>query len=329
MYSKINYTIVGVFVVVFSVALVAFGLWLSKYSNANDYKLYKIYFNENVSGLNVDSAVKLKGVDIGKVASISIDPKDINRVQTIVKIKKDIPIKEDMVAYLEPIGITGLLNIVIEGGTNKSKELLAKNGEIPVIKSRPSWLVDTKNSVANISKNLNESLLRLNKLLNEENIQNFSQTIANIKTISLKTVSLESNISKVIQNTDKTLAILKQKIEAFNIAHFNKLIKDSDKLVLSSKKLVVNTNKKLNLLTKKTLPLLKSFKKSSDTLRVVVTKVKKGLDRGNYNLKAIFEPMTIDLRLLTNSVNFLIRELEQSPSDMILKSRKRRKGPGE
>ncbi len=319
MYSKINYTLVGLFVTLFSIALLAFGFWLAKYSNTNEYKLYKIYFTENVSGLNVDSSVKLKGVEVGKVVSIRIDPNNIDRVEVLVKIKKDVPIKEDMVAYLEPIGITGLLSIVIDGGSNKSKPLVSKNGEIPVIKSRPSWLVNTKNSVANIAKNLNESLLRINMLLDKKNIQNISETIANIKDISLQTKelqkSLESNISSLVGNSNNAILTLKEKIKELNVKSFNHLVWEA--------------NRDIRLLTKKTIPMLNSFKKSSDRFRIVVNKVYRGLNRGNYNLKAIFEPMTIDLRVLTNSINSLVREIQESPSDILFKSRKTRKGPGE
>ncbi len=315
MYSKINYTIVGLFVTLFTVALFAFGFWLAKYSNSNEYKLYKIYFSENVSGLNVDSSVKLKGVEIGKVASIKIDPKNINRVEVIVKIQKDVPIKEDMVAYLEPIGITGLLSIIIDGGSNSSKPLLAKDGTIPVIKSRPSWLVNTKNSVANIAKNLNETLLRFNQLLDKNNIQNISETITNIKDLSSHTKKLEKALEDLVRNSNNTIITLNRKVQDLNVTLFNTLAKES--------------YSDLVLLRKHTLPLLKSLQKSSDRFRAVVNRVDKGLKRGNYNLKAIFEPMTIDLRVLTNSVNSLVREIEQSPSDLIFKSRKTIKGPGE
>jgi len=315
MYSKINYTIVGLFVTIFTIALFAFGFWLAKYSNANEYKLYKIYFNENVSGLNVDSSVKLKGVEVGKVVSIKIDSNNINRVEVLVKIKKDVPIKSDMVAYLEPIGITGLLSIVIDGGSNSSPELRAKNGAIPVIKSRPSWLVNTKNSVANIAKNLNETLLRFNQLLEAKNIQNFATIMANIKDISAQTKILEQNLTTLIQNSNQAIITLNKKVQDLDIQAFNTL--------------AYTSQKDIELLTKQTLPMLKSIQQSSNRFKLVVNRVYKGLKRGNYNLKAIFEPMTIDLRVLTNSINALVREIEQSPNDILFKSRKTIKGPGE
>ncbi len=315
MYSKINYTIVGIFVTIFTVALFAFAFWLSKNTNSNDYKLYKIYFKENVSGLHVDSSVKLKGVDIGKVVSIDIDKKNLQRVEVLVKIKKDIPITKNMVAYLEPVGITGLLNIVIEGGSSKYPLLKSINGKIPVIKSRPSWIVSTKNSVTNISKNLNESLIKFNKLLDMNNINNFSITLENLKDISFETKNLEKNLTKILKNTNKTILVLNNKLEELDIKRVNQLF--------------LNFDKNMKLLTKNTIPMLKSIKNSSDSFKIVVKKVNKGLDRGNYNLKAIFEPSVVDLRILTNSITNLVRDIQNSPSDFLFKSREIRKGPGE
>ena len=317
MYNKINYTLVGIFVFLFGVGLFAFGFWLAKYDVKDDYKLYKIYFSENVSGLSRDSSVKLRGVDVGKVVSIRIDPKNVERVEVLVKIKKDVPIKEDMRAHLEMIGVTGLLSVVIDGGSNASKELMAKNGEIPVIKTEPSWFDSAKDNVTNLAHNLNQLLKRSQKLLDDENIKNFSQTLKNLEEITENAKVLKDSTLKAIQKADglmdsyKTLAdVSKKEIKRMG-NNFNVITKD------------------FHTISKSLKPTIRSITKSSNSINRVVIKLNKGLNRGDYNLRAIFEPLTIDTRLLTNEISSLVRQISRSPSDIIFKSRKSIKGPGE
>ena len=42
MYSKINYTVVGLFVSLFTIALLAFGFWLAKYGFEEKYDRYTL-----------------------------------------------------------------------------------------------------------------------------------------------------------------------------------------------------------------------------------------------------------------------------------------------
>ena len=94
MYSRVKYTIVGIFVLLFGAGLVAFTFWLAKYGIQNDYKVYKLYMTESVSGLSKDSTVRLHGVDVGHVSDIRIDPNNVKRIEIRVKIRSDVPIKK-------------------------------------------------------------------------------------------------------------------------------------------------------------------------------------------------------------------------------------------
>jgi len=67
MYSRVNYTIVGIFVLLFGIGTVLFSFWLAKYGFRQPYDTYRLYMYESVSGLSKDSIVKLRGVDVGRV----------------------------------------------------------------------------------------------------------------------------------------------------------------------------------------------------------------------------------------------------------------------
>ena len=70
--SKVNNTLVGLFVIILSIALVASILWLSVSTDNKYYNTYQIYMQESVSGLNRQAAVKYRGVEVGTVRDIAL-----------------------------------------------------------------------------------------------------------------------------------------------------------------------------------------------------------------------------------------------------------------
>ena len=74
MESKVNYTAVGLFVVILSAALIGLGLWIGADISPKDYRRYDAFFNESVSGLNANAPVKYRGVTVGRVSHIQLSP---------------------------------------------------------------------------------------------------------------------------------------------------------------------------------------------------------------------------------------------------------------
>ncbi len=102
-----NYAIVGAFVLGLGAVLVAGVLWLaSGGAFGTKYDLYLAIEDESVAGLNVNAPVKYKGVDVGKVRSIRLDPVNPERVNLIFAIERGTPIKEDTLAVLKTQGLT-------------------------------------------------------------------------------------------------------------------------------------------------------------------------------------------------------------------------------
>jgi len=303
MYSRVNYTVVGIFVLLFGAGLVGFTFWLAKYGIQNEYTLYKLYMKESVSGLSKDSTVRLRGVDVGHVSEIRIDPDDIERIEVVLKIRSDVPIKEDMVAHTEMLGITGLLAIDISGGTNGSKLLKAKDGEIPVIKTAPSWFSKTTKGIGTLAEDLTDLLQRAERVMDDKNIEAFGNILENTDKFSSKAVHILDDFNKTLQTYEVS-------------------IKDLDKEIHSA-------STDFTRITDNTIPVLKSLQKATKNFNRLTLEAEKSLNRGDYNIKETFEPMLVDIGILTEQLTNLTRELQQNPSDMLFRSRKRRRGPGE
>jgi phospholipid/cholesterol/gamma-HCH transport system substrate-binding protein len=92
METRINYMLVGLFVIVASCGLVVAGFWLSIGLSQKQFSTYVVYLDESASGLNVKSPVKYNGVQVGNVGTIKLDNKDPNRVEVFLNIEKGVPI---------------------------------------------------------------------------------------------------------------------------------------------------------------------------------------------------------------------------------------------
>ncbi len=76
MEREANYAAVGAFVVLVVVMAVLFVYWYSDAREHRDYTRYEVYFEGSVSGLERGAPVRYLGVDVGRVYSMRIDPRD-------------------------------------------------------------------------------------------------------------------------------------------------------------------------------------------------------------------------------------------------------------
>ncbi len=307
MYSRVNYTLIGIFVLLLSSGILYFAFWLGGKGSDSDNKIYMLRMKESISGLSKDSGVKLKGVDIGTVKDISVNPKNIEEIEILLSIKKNIPIKEDMRGVVKMFGLTGLSYVEITGGSNSAKNIVSIDGKIPVIKAGDSILVNLESKLKDISNKLVDVLDKSNKLLSDENIEHLSSTLENIDKITARGIGTEVKIDSLMTEVNTTVKDFRVSLE---------------KLTVGYDKLALNLNSELP-------PLTKSVKQTSDNIDSLSTEIGKTLKRGDYDFKKILQPSINDIETLSTELERLIRELRQSPSDVLFKSRNKRKGPGE
>jgi phospholipid/cholesterol/gamma-HCH transport system substrate-binding protein len=136
-----HYFFEGLFIIVFFVAAAIVAVWLGS-TGRHDDLVYRIHFNDSVSGLAVGDPVKFRGIDVGTVKSMSIDPDNSRLVLVDVRLRKETPVKTDTRASLALKGITGVVFIELNGGDPAAKTLLAATpaGEVPEIPSEKTGL---------------------------------------------------------------------------------------------------------------------------------------------------------------------------------------------
>ncbi|MBU0924080.1 MCE family protein [bacterium] len=298
--TKINFFKIGIFILIFTLMLLAVIFWLGKYGfEKKKFDEYTIYFKESISGLNVGSAIKYKGFEVGNVNEIKINPNNSEEIELNILIQKGTPIKEDNYAILGNLGITGLKYIELKGGTNDSPLLKENEAGIKIIQSKTSDLVSLFDSTQDITQEFMLVLNQIKKVLDDKNIDKFS----NILTKS------ENSASKIEQLSDYLIK---------NEKKIDLLLKDISNLVKTSNESFISVNKSAT-----------SFKELSNEFL-------KELKDGNFNLKELSAESFDRLNKVLDSLDEtlvetqnLINEIEQSPSDLIFKQKSIKYGPGE
>lgn len=175
METKANYVLIGSFTILVTVLLLGFALWAAKYSSDKTWQRYQVIFNEPVTGLTEGSSVQYNGISVGTVERLKLDVQDPRRVQALLKLEADAPVKLDTRAKMSQAGLTGSPFIQLTGGSPRAALLRPRDrDEVPVILTEPSAL-------QNIADTANKLVARLDQALSEENIKRISDTLENLR----------------------------------------------------------------------------------------------------------------------------------------------------
>ena len=213
METKVNYAVVGAFVLVLGSALLAGILWIaSGGSLQKKYDLYLAIEEESVAGLNVNAPVKYNGVDVGKVKNIQLDLEHPQRVLLLLAIERGTPIKQDTVAVLKVQGLTGIAYLELNGGALTALPLLAEEGEpCPVIQTKPSLGARLETILTNVLAKLDTTSNNVNAVLSDENRKALSSALADIAavthTLAARTEALDSVVADAARTMKNTASI--------------------------------------------------------------------------------------------------------------------------
>ena len=319
MNNRVNYSLIG-FLVLFALStMMVFGYWLLKPSKEVEMKVYAIYFDESVSGLNIDAPVKYKGINVGKVIALNINPKNSEQVEILITVLKSTPIKISTVAQLTSQGITGLSYINLSFGDESSEFLKAQKGqEYPVIKTIPSLLIKIENTVGDLTLNLSDTLQRTRELLKEENQAEFSLLLKNSAIF----------VSKMNQTLDdETIVNLQQTMK-----NLNNVSKRLDEMMPRVEKLIENSVAWEDSVSASFASIMKSYVGIAGSMNTF----NKALQSGDFNLKDMSSDILptmnntlLDMQSLIIKMQETLSKHERSPSDILFMQEQIKKGPGE
>ena len=216
-----NYTLVGAFVILLVSAITISIIWLSSGLSTVNYKYYRVYSQESVSGLNLDAAVEFNGVNVGEVREISIDQTNPHLVRLLLKIKEDTPVTQGTVASVTSKGLTGIAFLALKDEGNDLRPLTVEPGEeYPIIPTSPSIFMRLDSALSSLTKNFETIAHSFNALLDKENLKSFKSILNNLNQFSLSLANNTERLNTIMKNTSAASAqltpMLKYGNEAMN-----------------------------------------------------------------------------------------------------------------
>ncbi len=204
--TKVNYTVVGIFVVLLGAALIGVIFWLSAERHSKVYNTYTVYMDEAVSGLNLQSSVKFNGVNVGYVDAMTLSIKHPQQVQVLLEIQQGAPVTTSTVATLMAQGVTGLTYIGLENKTADAPPLKStKKPPYPVIKSEPSLLVQLNDALREITSNIKTLTTSVSQVFNQKNQQHLSEILNNMAEFTHTLASNSADLDSAIQSAEHLL----------------------------------------------------------------------------------------------------------------------------
>ena len=208
MASQKHYAVIGTFVIVMGTAFIGITLWLAFGDITKDYRTYLIYMEESVSGLYVDAPVKFRGVEVGRVDALDLDPDDPRKVRITLAIEARVPINVDTVATLAFQGLTGIASVDLSGGQADSPLLQPKPGDdYPILQTGPSLFTRFDAVVSELIANLNRVAGDTHELMSAKNLDNSEKILANLESVTgalaAQRAALQSGIEDLAELLDK------------------------------------------------------------------------------------------------------------------------------
>jgi phospholipid/cholesterol/gamma-HCH transport system substrate-binding protein len=308
MEEKVNFAVVGVFVLALGAALIAGVLWLSSGgAYRKTYDTYQTYMDESVSGLSRDAPVRYRGVEVGRVRRMALAAAHVEQVQLTLEIERGTPVKQDTVAVLRVQGLTGIAYVELSGGSQDSPELQARPGEAyPVIRSGPSLMVRLDSSITTLLTNVNRTSERLNALLDEDTRREFKQTLADLRVVSRTLAARSSTIDSSLANAARTLD---------NTARFSA---DLPRLVERIQKSADGFDR-----------MTKDIAGAGSGANATLAGARADLQQATAETLPDVRQLVAELRELTGSLRRFSEQLEQNPNLLLFGKPAPERGPGE
>jgi phospholipid/cholesterol/gamma-HCH transport system substrate-binding protein len=320
MEPKVNFTLVGVFVFLLGAALIGGVLWLSRADYRGVYDRYYVYMTESVSGVSADASVKYRGVDVGRVKEIVLNPKNPEEVRLALDLAHGTPIKEDTVAVLETQGLTGLTTVNLMGGTRDSPPLTAKPGEdYPVIKARPSFFfrldsaisrILTDQSLPVLLRNLNSLASDARGLIDAQSRADLKRTLQNLASLTQILASHREELGAAIAKADAVLD---------RFAALGETMDDQVPKILDQAKSSIQSFQRM----------IRDIARTSASIQSAFDGNRADLDQFTRQTLPETGALVSELRQLTATLQRLAQELESDPSALLFGRAHPTRGPGE
>lgn len=196
MENKAHAIAAGIFVVAVFALLVMLAFWLKR--DSGDRQVFELSSSEGVTGLQPQANVRYKGVMVGRVTAIGLDPDVTGNVLVRIAVDTGTPVTRTTFASLAFQGVTGLAFIQLDDVPG-AREPLSTNAESPArIPIRPSLMSRLSDQGTHLLGQIELTTKRLNALLTPDNQKKLLQSVVNLGQAGLAISQLSQRAEQVL-----------------------------------------------------------------------------------------------------------------------------------
>ena len=224
MESRAYALITGLFVLGIAGCIVVWAHWLAKTPIARTD--YRVVATGPVAGLNPEAQVRYRGMGVGRVSTIVLDPKDPRRILVNIEVDNNIPVTKGTYAQLGMEGITGIayVHLLDDYKDMQPKEKGADGvAEVPL---RPSFFDALSDGAEGAIKDARELMTNLNSLLTPENRKILANTLVSLERTSANLESASARLPATITRVDSWLSEENRKLAVGTLENLNESAKE-------------------------------------------------------------------------------------------------------
>ena len=196
----------------------------------------------DINGLGAQSRVRYRGMAVGSVRAVAIDPEDLRTLLVRIAVPADLPLARGTTAALGTLGVTGLAFVQLDDRGVDRRPLAAAAGEVPRIALQPGLvealsgralaaldqfqalgerlqgaLASLESAAAGVDRGVAElpaTLAALRAALSAGNIARITSVLGNLERGSAEAVPAVAELRRLIVRIDQAAARLELRAAA-------------------------------------------------------------------------------------------------------------------
>ena len=208
-----RYTLIGAVVLALTALAIATFVWLNSGGRGSDFRFYTVYFeHQSLDGLQVGSAVNMRGITVGRVETLALEPDSVNRVRVVLRVARETPVRENTKATVSRNFVTGIARIKLETPSPAGPVLARKvQGErYPVISEGLSGMDQITDSATRLAASAESVLERIDDVLGSDNQRVFGELLVGLRDLSQGLNSRLATLDRTASTLDRSLVSLRQ-----------------------------------------------------------------------------------------------------------------------
>ena len=179
MENRSHALIAGFFTLLLGCAAAASIWWFGGQREAS--QDYIVVTRQNVTGLSLQGTVRYRGIAVGKVQAIGLDPQDVRNILIQINVNHSVPVTRGTIAKMGYQGITGIAHIQLEESGRDATPLKGEGEALPRLTMQQSLIEELSQVGGEALHQARDVLVSVNQVLNAENRQRIAKTLANLE----------------------------------------------------------------------------------------------------------------------------------------------------